>query len=290
MVNNAGIDTLGIEYSESLELKKLIENKAVLDKYISSTKSGGIRVAIKPSKTINGGVATTKIIESLQVFEEIERSNGLTKGIVYRVDIAADLTCKLDLNKNLFRLFLECLNAHRTGIEVFTTKKGLNNIANFKIKSRYVETTIYNCVDKIRIGNTRIENRILEIRAKGTDREKLEYEFKKYINELDGLDKKLEFIENQYINNLTDIYTSEMGIKFGCFKEFIVWADKEGYLLTSRILKELLVITNSSYDIRNFIREFRRNRKGTLKFTSKGELIELANCIRMELKKSLKKA
>lgn len=288
MVNNAGIDTLGIEYGESLELEKLIENKAVLDKYISSTKSGAIRVAIKPSKSINGGIATTKIMESLQVFSDLQKNNGLNHGTVYRVDIACDLTCHLNLNRNLFRLFLECLNNRRTGVEVFTTKKGLNNLANFKIKNRFVETTIYNCADKIRIGNTRIENRILEIRVKGTDQEKLEYEFKKYINELDGLEQNLEIIENRYIDNLMSIYNLEIGVKFGNFKEFISWADKEGYLLTSVILKGLLEKTNSPYNIRNFIREFRRHRKGTLRFTSKSELKELVNSIKIELKKSLK--
>lgn len=289
MVNNAGIDTLGIEYGESFELEQLLEDKAVLDKYISSTKSGAIRVAIKPSKTINGGIATTKIVESLKVFTEIEQVNGLTNGIVYRVDIAADLTCNLDLNRNLFRLFLECLNANRTGIDVFTTKKGLNNIANLKIKNRYVETTIYNCIDKVRIGKTRIENRILEIRTKGTHQEKLEKEFLKYIDELNGMDQNIELIENRYIENLLNIYNSEIGKNFECFKEFIVWADKEGYIMTSRILKELLEQTETSYDLRNFIREFRRNRKGALRFAAKSELKELSHSIRMELKKSLKK-
>lgn len=289
MVNNAGIDTLGIEYRESFELEQLLENKAVLDRYVSSTKSGALRVAIKPSKTINGGIATTRIGESLKVFADIEQVNGLTDGIVYRVDIAADLTCNLDLNRNLFRLFLECLNANRTGIDVFMTKKGLNNIANLKIKNRYVETTIYNCIDKVRIGKTRIENRVLEIRTKGTHREKLEREFLKYIDELNGMDQNIELIENKYIENLLEIYNSEIGKKFECFKEFIVWADKEGYIMTARILKELLEQTKTSYDLRNFIREFRRNRKGALRFAAKSEMKELSHSIRMELKKSLKK-
>lgn len=287
MIDNAGVDTLGIEYKELVDIETLLGDEAVLGKYVSSTKTGAVRVAIKPSKTLNGGIVTTRIEECLKVFRAIEHDNDLKNGLVYRVDIACDSKILLTDNRNLFRMFLECLNIKRTGIDVFVTKRGLNNLANLKIKNRYVETTVYNCVDKVRIGNTRIENRVLEIRSNGDDLKKLRYEFNKYIAEISCLDKNIEIVENRYIDNLIKLYNNENGNSFRSFSEFVVWADKEGYILTSRILKELFIFIKPAEDYTHFVREFRRTRKTSLNFTSKAQLKNLISSMKKELKKAM---
>lgn len=98
-----------------------------------------------------------------------------------------------------------------------------------------------------------------------------------------------EQVEREYIEQLTLKFKDIKGNNFINFSEFIAWADYEGYILTSNILKGLLKSCGLKVRATEFQRDFKKNRKETLKFTTEKELKDTVKMIEKELKKCIKK-
>lgn len=95
-------------------------------------------------------------------------------------------------------------------------------------------------------------------------------------------------VEREYIEQLTLKFKDVKGNNFINFSEFIAWADYEGYILTSNILKGLLKSCGLKMKYTSFYDNFKRTRKETLKFTTEKELKDTVKMIEKELKKCVK--
>lgn len=279
----AGIDTLNKSYETELELTDFINHIAISQKN-SSENSREKKIAIKPSKAISAGTELTHLQDTLAVIKDIDSTFDV-RGNINRLDISADSRILLTDNTKLFRLFLECLNLKREGKGVLQTKKNLVKTGNLKIKNSKRETTVYSCSDLNRIAITRIENRILDIRnSTFGDKKTIINEMKKYLKEINGLEKELVRVEELYISVLIEEYQETIEKKFRNFHEFLAWVDAEGLILTAEILKGVMVGCGIKSSYKYFVQNFRTYRKDTLKFTSKTELKKLISEIKKELK------
>lgn len=294
-VIKTGIDTVSIEYSKDACIEKLLEDNCILDRKLTYTKDGSVRVGIKPSIVVNGGIVPTGLMETLKVVEGLEDGYGVRekeRGRIHRMDIATDTKDTLENNIQLFRLFLECLAIKRRkdSKTVFETTKDITEKGNLKIKGRFVETTIYNSSDKARVGNARIENKVLEIRINGTNVEKARHEILKYVDELKGLEELVEKVEERYIDKLYSHYldlTAKGSIKG--FTEYVSHIDLNGWLLTTGVLKGLMKKVGMKSSYKMFSQKYRSSRpKGLSQLVDKKEVKDLANEIVKGLKLMLK--
>lgn len=288
-VIKGGFDTVGILYS-NLENEKILEDKMILNKHISYTKNGDVSLVFKPSMHIDNGYSLSSLkstIDEIQLFEE---THSLTRLNLKRVDFAIDLKETINENLKLYLLIMECLNVERKGNGVYQTKRPItydNKQGNYKISSNRCETTIYNCIDKNRIANTRIEQRIKDIRTKDPLKTRMVKEVKKFIIELSTLEKFISIVEDKYIKFLVLEYRKMKGVSFRTFTEFVSWADKENLILTERILKELLNLSGITTRFKKFTYEFRKNRSKSLQFTNKTQMNKLLKEVKSQLKKML---
>lgn len=288
LVVNAGIDTLELEFQGNIINK---ENESVIDKYSRINTKGNTILVCKPSIIKNNGVALTTVKQTLEAVTSLECCLDQGKGVIRRLDIAIDSLDKIEDNRALTRMFLECLNLERrkeSSKDIFRTIKGIGKTGNIKIQSKRIQTTIYNCEDKERVGNTRIENRILDIRSSENNKKIIEKEIKEYSEELGNIkkdiDKFVERVEQKYIAELHREYIENINKQFRTFTEFVAWSDREGYILTSDMLKGLMKKVGITSNVTTYAKNFRRLRTGSLDFTSKNDIKKLI----VEMRKSLK--
>lgn len=282
--SEVGFDTIGIRYMNNLD-EAIFNNTMVLDKYSRITKNEEILIVMRPSNDINKRTSLTNFRESLQRIYDLEKQYNLKRIGLFRVDFSIDFINSYD--DKLYRLFLECLSIKRSNNGVFETRQPVNfknRTGNFKISSYRTCTTIYNCSDKNRIGNMRLENRVSDIRAKDTIESRMAFEVNKFRNEIHCLDKFIPFVEDIYINFLLNEYKLTIGTKFKNFAEFVAWADKDNYILTERILKEVLEQSGVEIMFKRFTYEFRKKRISSLKFITKENLKSMTRLIRNEFK------
>lgn len=297
-----GIDTIQIEIAGIHEIK--VDNKNIFkhpskdnDKLIirglgeilgdktMRTSKGNTRMAIRGFRlsSITGMLLLIEVLKEI-IGQEVEIG-------VVRVDVATDSKEFLKDNINLARLFLECLTIARgkENVDVFKTIKGLGKEGNIKLSNGRTVTTWYDCADKKnREANTRLENRTIDIRSSSSNKEIMENEFKKYIQELKGLELLVEKVENKYIKELAKIYKGTIGKKYITFSEFVACMDSQGYIMTTGILKGLMQEIGLTIGYKKFVEKFRKTRKETLNFTTKTELKKLVKDLEKNLKIALK--
>lgn len=282
---DSGVDSIQIEMkgiidTDKIEDDSLLKNKTRFTKD-NNTKLGYI-VGLKNGKRRLSSIKETiDFIADKKICGEI---NSLD-----RLDITIDFTETLREKQNLFRMLLECIaKEKKMSKEVFATVKGIAVKGNLKISNNRLEYTIYNHEDKTeRQGCSRFEVHNNDMRVKNITKKVLEEKVLGFITDLKECVKYIGKIEEEYINGLEQKY-QETKNNFKTFSEFVAWADYEGYILTSEILKGLMkkVGIKSSYN--SFRDMFKRHRKETLKFTSKKELETTIKNIEKELKKCVK--
>lgn len=215
-------------------------------------------------------------------------------GILYRIDNACDFKESLEENLKLYRAFICCLAYINYGtIEIYETKKD-HKRKNLKISNSNKALTIYDCQDKQRLGNSRIEYRDLYIRNQLPAKEKIiksinsyNIELKTILSKLDEQEGLLEVVDKLLIpEHLEHFYSTKT--PYTVF-EFIAYLHREGHIFTKASLEELLKKLNYKGQVDTFIREFRR-RKGanSLDFITKSELKNLIKLVLEENKKTLK--
>ena len=282
---DSGVDSIQLEMkgiidTDKIEDDSLLKNKTRFTKD-SNTKLGYI-VGLK-----NGKRRLSSIKETFDFIAKKRESGEINS--LDRLDITIDFMEKLREKQNLFRMLLECIaKEKKMSKEVFATVKGIAVKGNLKISNNRLEYTIYNHEDKTeRQGYSRFEVHNNDMRVKEITKKVLEEKVLGFITDLKGCLKYVEEIEKEYIDGLEQKY-QETKNNFRTFSEFVAWADYEGYILTSEILKGLMkkVGIKSSYN--SFRDMFKRNRKETLKFTSKKELETTIKNIEKELKKCVK--
>lgn len=288
--NKGGLDTVGLTCKTDIDIEEIKVLNGVIEKYTYLIGVEEVLVTIKASSVLNGGIELTDLDETMEIVEDIALNFNIDFETLSRVDFSVDLLETVKENKKKFILFLECLDLRRKGTGMFETKKPVKQnkkTGNLKISTNRVQTTIYDCMDKPRLANTRIENRIVNIRAKEIIKKRIQFELKKYIKELHKLEELVPMVEDFYINFLIEEYKESKGKHFRTFTGFIEWADKEKLILTERILKEVLKASGIKTRFQIFVREFRRTRKESLIFTSKTELKKFILLLKKELKKTI---
>lgn len=276
-----GFDTIQIEIKGLHEIKA--NNKMILSDKTTYTGKGNTRLVLRGLKGLSS------LGEVLEYIRELEEVLGEQVEIV-RVDIGADSQEFLKENINLARMFLECLNIVRRkeNGDIFKTIKGIEKEGNIKLSTGRTETTFYSCIDKNRRANTRLENRVKDIRSQQKNKEILENEIKKYIQDLKGLELLVEKVEDKYIQELANLYYETINKKYRTFSEFVAFADSQGYMMTSDILKGLMRKIGITTSYKNFTDSFKRTRKETLNFTTKTELKKFVKDLEKNLKIALK--
>lgn len=280
-IDKVGIDTVQIEIKGLHDVKA--DNRTILSDKTTYTAKGNTRLVLR------GLCGLSSIKEILEYTYELE--GNLKESVeVVRVDIGADSKQYLRNNVNLARLFLECLNIVRRkdNGDIFKTIKGIEKEGNIKLSSGRIETTFYSSVDKNREYNTRLENRNKDIRSQQANKEILENEIKKYIQEIKGLELLVEKVEDKYIHELTNLYHATIEKKYRTFSEFVAFADGQGYIMTSNILKGLMAKVGLKIGYKKFVENFRKTRKETLSFITKTELKKFIKDLEKKLKIELK--
>ncbi|MGL5126470.1 MAG: hypothetical protein ACRC6U_10920 [Fusobacteriaceae bacterium] len=288
-LQKVGIDTIDLMYEGLIDVDKL-KNKAVM-KEKSIEVNGNTKIVFKPSKIFSNGIHLSNALEVKGAIAMLEMEIGVL-GRITRVDISADTIEHLYDNKALSRLFLSCLAFKRRkkeNIDIFRTIKNVEEEGNIKIRSKRVETTIYNCEHKLRIANTRIENRVKDIRNEFTYEEVIKSEIEYFIEELQDIEEFVEKIEDDMVIKLEAIFRNKSKKNFGTFTEFVVWGYESGYIPTVGTLKKLMKSVGLKIGYKKFVENFRKNRTESLKFVSKKDIKELNKKLRIGLKGAIKK-
>ena len=283
-----GIDTVGLTCKTNIDIEEIKILNGVLEKYTYLIGIEEILVTIKASNILNGGIELTNLNETMEIIKDIELNFNLVFETLSRVDFSVDLLGTVKENKKKFILFLECLDLKRKGMGMYETKKPVRQnkkTGNLKISTNRVQTTIYDCIDKRRLANTRIENRIVNIRTKEVIEKRIQLEMKKYIKELNKLEELVPLVEDFYINFLIEQYRVTKGKHFNTFTGFIEWADFENLILTERVLKDVLKASGLKISFKEFVRKFKKVRPNTLNYSGKTEVKKLSLLIKKELKK-----
>ena len=288
--NKGGLDTVGLTCKTDIDIEEIKVLNGVIEKYTYLIGVEEVLITIKASSVLNGGIELTNLNETMEIVEDIALNFNIDFETLSRVDFSVDLLETVKENKKKFILFLECLDLRRKGTGMFETKKPVKQnkkTGNLKISTNRVQTTIYDCMDKPRLANTRIENRIVNIRAKEIIKKRIQFELKKYIKELHKLEELVPMVEDFYINFLIEEYKESKGKYFRTFTGFIEWADKEQYILTERVLKEVLKSSGLKIRFNYFTKDFKKNREKALKFTSKTDIKKMIIILKRELKKMM---
>lgn len=277
-----GIDTIQIELCGYFK-DELKDIKSILDDKTLYTENNNTRIVMRANNELS------TVDEVVACLELLMQKIECKEWKVVRVDMSIDYLEKLEDNLNLSRLFLECLAIKRRKekAEIFNTKKGIEKQGNLKISSKRTETTIYNCTDKSRLANMRVENKVKDIRNELKDREVIQAEVKKFLEEIQGLELLVEKVEDKYIDGLANLYYETIEKKYRTFSEFVAFADGQGYILTTNVLKGLMKKVGLKTSYKNFVDVFKRNRKETLNFVSKTEMKSFVSGMKRELKKSI---
>lgn len=286
-----GVDTVGLTCKTDMNVEDIKILNGVIEKYTYLIGVEKVLITIKASNFLNGGIELTNLNETIEIVENIALNLNIDFETLSRVDFSVDLLETVKENKKKFALFLECLDLRRKGAGMYETKKPVRQnkkTGNLKISTNRIQTTIYDCMDKPRLASTRIENRIINIRAKEIIKKRIQLEMKKYIKELHKLEELVPIVEDFYINYLITEYKKTIKKEFGTFTEFVAWADKEQLILTERVLKELLKSSGVTTRLKVFLNSFRNLRSDTLKFTNKSELKSLVLLVKKELKNSVR--
>lgn len=282
------IDTISIsakipseKINEALDLLKNISHIIKDHSYISIT--GSLSICIRPDKDF-----TVPLREIYNYVSYIQKSLGI-EFTLNRIDFATDLALSIQNNKQLFGLFLSCLNYIKmqkiVPLHIFSkgsTKK------NLKLNHREWQLTFYSHSDHTRrYGSTRLEYRATNIRIKANKLNYMKKILYAYTVDINQIINVLPLVEHLIVKDLYEEW-KPFSLKYPDISDYIKYLDIEGRIYTRNILAHLLNRAGYLGKVESFIKNYRKTRKDALKFISKTELNKLINLVKHEYKMTIK--
>lgn len=285
----SGIDTIGIVVDTKMKLEDVRLIEGVIEKHTNPLSNGKILVVMKPSVIFNRGVQLTTIKEVELAIKKIMKILKVEKHSINRIDYSFDMFSHVEDNEKLYTLYLELLAVKRNNKMMFKTIKEVVKTGNLKISNRRIIVTIYDCKDKNRNANIRVENRNLDLinlyGDKKTFKELVEIVVKKHLKELIKLEDLIPEVEERYFNILKEQYDKDYkDKKIINFTDFVI--KYEGNILTIGILKQLYSHAKMKGEVKNWLIRYRNLR--TIKLLKKGDIINFIKTLKKEYKEILK--
>lgn len=211
-----GIDTIEKEYSKELDLKQynsyMSAEYSILSEQVRHTYRRTTKIPYKPSHYYynNRGHYLTNIRESLSAIRELETRLELDcKKNIVRLDIAFDSYIEFENIRNIMLMLLECLAKELGAKEVLNTR-AKKDIKNIKFRAKDIEITCYNCRDKNRAANTRLEIRFLNLKkSKRTDENIISSKLREISCLLSKSLKHFSRVEESYFTYIVNRYREQ---------------------------------------------------------------------------------
>lgn len=270
--NTCGVDTIEKEYSKELDLKQynsyMSAEYSILSEQVRHTYRKTTKIPFKPSHFYysNRGQYLTNIKESLAAIRELETRLELDcKKNIIRLDIAFDSCLESENIKNIMLMLLECLAKELKAKEVLNTRSK-KDIKNIKFRAKDLEITCYNCKDKNRAANTRLEFRFLNIKkSKRTDENIISSKLREISCLLSKSLKHFSEVEESYFNYIANRYKEQDFYTF--------YIENKELILTSRISQVIFDSLSSNKSHKSFLRVVRG--RTDINFITKKDLILL---------------
>lgn len=282
------IDTISIsakipseKINETLDLLKNISHIIKDHSYISIT--GSLSICIRPDKDF-----TVPLREIYDHVSYIQKSLGIDFSL-NRIDFATDLALSIQNNKQLFGLFLYCLNYIKmqkiVPLHIFSEGSVKKNL---KLNHREWQLTFYSHSDHgRRYGSTRLEYRATNIRIKRNKLNNMKKILGAYTKDINQIISVLPLIENLIAKDLYEEW-KPFRLKYPDISDYVKYLDVEGKIYTRNILAHLLNHADYKGQVESFIKNYRKNRNDVLKFITKTELNKLINLVKSEYKMTIK--
>lgn len=270
--NSCGVDTVEKEYNKELDLKHynsyMSAEYSILSEQVRHTYRKTTKIPYKPSHFFNGnkGRYLTNIRESLAAIRKLETVLELDcKKNIVRLDIAFDSCLEFENIKNIMLMLLECLAKELRAKEVLNTR-AKKDIKNIKFRAKDLEITCYNCRDKNRAANTRLEFRFLNIKkSKRTDENIISSKLREINNLLTKSLKHFSEVEESYFNYIANRYREQDFYTF--------YIENKELILTSRISQVIFDSLAPQKSHKSFLRVVRG--RTDINFVTKKDLILL---------------
>lgn len=270
--NSCGVDTIEKEYSKELDLKQynsyMSAEYSILSEQVRYTYKRTTKIPFKPSHFFNGnkGRYLTNIRESLSAIRELETRLELDcKKNIVRLDIAFDSYIEFENVRNIMLMLLECLAKELGAKEVLNTR-AKKDIKNIKFRAKDIEITCYNCKDKNRAANTRLEIRFLNLKkSKRTDENIISSKLREISCLLTKSLKHFSRVEESYFNYIANRYKEQDFYTF--------YIENKELILTSRISQVIFDSLSSNKSHKSFLRVVRG--RTDINFVTKKDLILL---------------
>lgn len=270
--NTCGVDTIEKEYSKELDLKQynsyMSAEYSILSEQVKHTHRKTTKIPFKPSHFYysNRGQYLTNIKESLAAIRELETRLELDcKKNIIRLDIAFDSYLESENIKNIMLMLLECLAKELRAKEVLNTRNK-KDIKNIKFRAKDIEITCYNCRDKNRAANTRLEFRFLNIKkSKRTDENIINSKLREISSLLAKSLKHFSEVEESYFTYITNKYKEQDFYTF--------YIENKELILTSRISQVIFDSLAPQKSHKSFLRVVRS--RTDINFVTKKDLILL---------------
>lgn len=283
-----GIDTIGVAVDTEISLDEILCMDGVVEKHTKILKDNRKYIALKPSEVFEKGQYLSSMDEVEQIIESVKAILQVDICAIMRIDFAIDMLNKIKASEKLYSLYLELLAVERKQEMMYKTIKQVCKTGNLKIRSGRTMTTIYDCSDKNRRANTRIENKNLDLESSYGDKDfskKLELVVKKHLKELNKLEELMYQVEERYVNILKRQYDEEINGGLICsFTDFVVKYEKN--ILTSEILKQLHEYSGLKGTSKNWLSTYRKTR--SLELITKKEIREFVGGMKKQYKEILK--
>lgn len=270
--NSCGIDTIEKEYSKELDLKQynsyMSAEYSILSEQVRHTYKRTTKIPFKPSHYYysNRGHYLTNIKESLAAIRELEAKLELDcKKNIVRLDIAFDSYIEFENIRNIMLMLLECLAKELRAKEVLNTRNK-KEIKNIKFRAKDIEITCYNCRDKNRAANTRLEIRFLNLKkSKRADGNIVRSKLKEISNLLSKSLKHFSEVEESYFTYIVDRYKEQDFYTF--------YIENKELILTSRVSQVIFDSLAPQKSYKSFLRVVRN--RTNIEFVTKKDLILL---------------
>lgn len=270
--NTCGVDTIEKEYSKELDLKQynsyMSAEYSILSEQVKHTYKRTTKIPYKPSHYYysNRGQYLTNIKESLAAIRELETRLELDcKKNIIRLDIAFDSYLESENIRNIMLMLLECLAKELRAKEVLNTRNK-KDIKNIKFRAKDIEITCYNCRDKNRAANTRLEFRFLNIKkSKRTDENIINSKLREISSLLTKSLKHFSEVEESYFCYIANRYKEQDFYTF--------YIENKELILTSRISRVIFDSLAPQKSHKSFLRVVRS--RTNIEFVTKRDLILL---------------
>lgn len=274
-------------YMDDLKKHEIVS----LDRIKSCTKTGRIRFPIKPSRISEKDLSTKAEVEEAIIFLISEIGDMLWTN---RIDITIDFVGRnIEEMKKMIAVFLETLSLVRGGEMMFKTVKDIVRTGNMKIQKDRRATTVYNCEDKDRETDVRLEQKFSDLgRTEDEFDAKLEKIILAILEELKEVESKFEEMEKLYIGKLSKIYDEDLSEGFiTTFTEFVT--KYNSVILTRGILEGLYKHSKLKGSFKEWLKKYKKVKTANgvprkLELLKRSDLKNFVKILKKEYKSILK--